>query len=367
LNVAALSAQYPFRDADGRQRYCDFTVVEGDDVRVAIEIDGYDKTGSGQGMSKQEFLDWQRRHASLVALGWDVLRFANADVRDRADRCAEHITLVLRRERSKEAHRQNLQAQLEAAIARAAAVARQVREEPAAYRPTKAAGENAESLRAEIQRISRDLELARSATALSTVDLNRLQTLEALQLRNAFLESETTTMKTTIWAMTIVICAVLVLMFMSLGGRSSNQPELVRMPTERTGPIVDSANSAAAPERSERAFESSSAVAGSSCERPLPWHAAGRHSGQVVSLEGPVTAVTSRTDVQGRPTFIDVGRRFPSRERLALVIWRSDADQFTDIRPSLTEGRAVCVTGRVTEREGVAQVVLNERHQLELR
>lgn len=366
LNVAALSTQYPFRDSDGRQRYCDFTVVEGDDVQLAIEIDGYDKTGSGQGMTKREFLDWQRRHASLVALGWDVLRFANADVRDRPERCAEHVTLVLRRERSKQSHRRKLEERLAAVQAEAAEAGQRVAEERARYGAADAGREEAGSLRAEVERISRELELARSASSLSAGEQARLQELEALQQRNAYLESETSTMKTTIWAMTVVICAVLVLAFLTLGGRGAD-PQRALTPAQQAIPAGVVVHGSDATPPAQRAPDSAPVAAGASCEAPLAWHAAGEHVGQVVSLEGPVVRVTLRTDAQGQPTFIDVGRRFPSRERLALVIWGRDAPQFADVQPQLVEGRVVCVTGRVSDREGVAQVVLNERHQVEVR
>lgn len=100
-----ITVQYPFKDKDGKQRYCDFAIIESDDVRLAIEIDGYDKLGAGRGMSHNDFVDWQRRQASLATYGWPVLRFANRDVRDHPRRCAEHITELLRRLRRSEGGR----------------------------------------------------------------------------------------------------------------------------------------------------------------------------------------------------------------------------------------------------------------------
>jgi len=90
-----ITIQYPFRDIDRKQRYCDFVISENEDVRIAIEIDGYDKRGTGSGMTHSDFIDWQRRHAALTSQGWYVLRFANRDVRDQPERCAEHINLIL--------------------------------------------------------------------------------------------------------------------------------------------------------------------------------------------------------------------------------------------------------------------------------
>ncbi|WKU97620.1 DUF559 domain-containing protein [Pseudomonas fulva] len=108
INLDSVDTQYCFTDTEGGTRYCDFVIQEGETLRIAIEIDGYDKTGRGAGMSHAEFVDWQRRHASLVAQGWDVIRFANYDVKHSAKRCIEHISLLLRSERSKNSYMESL-------------------------------------------------------------------------------------------------------------------------------------------------------------------------------------------------------------------------------------------------------------------
>lgn len=101
IRYESLSAQYPFKDNDGKQRYCDLVINEEGDVRIAIEIDGYDKSGTGTGMSHPEFIDWQRRQSALTSQGWRVLRFANRDVRDHPQRCARDISVLLDAERKK--------------------------------------------------------------------------------------------------------------------------------------------------------------------------------------------------------------------------------------------------------------------------
>ena len=105
LKWETVTVQHPFVDSDGRNRYCDFTIIESQTVRVAIEIDGYDKRGTGSGMTHTDFLDWQRRQASLASQGWYVLRFANRDVRDAPQLCAKHITSLLDRLRQAQSGR----------------------------------------------------------------------------------------------------------------------------------------------------------------------------------------------------------------------------------------------------------------------
>lgn len=54
LDLGTVSWQHHFQDLDGKNRYCDFVIQEGS-IRIAIEVDGYDKRGTGTGMSHDEF------------------------------------------------------------------------------------------------------------------------------------------------------------------------------------------------------------------------------------------------------------------------------------------------------------------------
>ena len=99
LDPATVHPQHSFRDDDGRRRRIDFAIVEGEHVRLAIEVDGFDKRGRGEGMSKDEFSDFLGREASLTRQGWTVLRFSNLQVRDQPDRCVLQITESLWRAR----------------------------------------------------------------------------------------------------------------------------------------------------------------------------------------------------------------------------------------------------------------------------
>jgi len=55
LSPAALQTQTEFRDEGGKRRFIDFTVQE-PGVRIALEVDGYDKRGRGTSMTHEEFV-----------------------------------------------------------------------------------------------------------------------------------------------------------------------------------------------------------------------------------------------------------------------------------------------------------------------
>ena len=99
LDFSNVACQTTFTDGGGVKRRIDFTVSEGTDVRLALEVDGWDKRGRGSGMTPTEFEAWSSRELEMSSQGWVVLRFANSLVTRDARACARHIELVLSRER----------------------------------------------------------------------------------------------------------------------------------------------------------------------------------------------------------------------------------------------------------------------------
>lgn len=347
LDFSAVAAQYQFTDDRGRPRRCDFVIREGTGVRIAIEVDGYDKRGTGTGMSRGDFLDWQRRQASLVAQGWRVIRFANVDVRDQSARCAELLGLLLRDERSKESHSRNLEQRIRELEA---AGERKVAEERARY------GQE----RTELEQLRSELALARQAAGLSGEESHRLAQLEHAQQQVKVLERDGDVMRTTIWAFTVLLVVVLVLVF--LDRKPPGETQLASVAVSPAG------REAPAPMRvAVDPVRPTPQLAGSSCAEPLPWSAARERVGDVVAIAGPVTRVAMRDDVRGRPVFITMGQAFPSRQRVDLVIWQDDRARFLPLLEQGLEGRDVCAFAEVREREGIPQLVLRNPGELQLR
>ena len=69
--------QHPFIGRDGREYHMDFAIIT-EKVKIAIELEGYDKTNSGSGKSKKEHDEFNRRIQHLTRLGWKVLTITNA-------------------------------------------------------------------------------------------------------------------------------------------------------------------------------------------------------------------------------------------------------------------------------------------------
>lgn len=354
IDFTHVSAQYHFIDDRGGDRYCDFVIQEGGGLKVAVEVDGYDKRGTGQGMTRSEFVDWQRRHASLVAQGWRVLRFANVEVRDDPARCAELLDLLLRDERSKESHRLALERRIKD-LEKASEIGRprsKVTEDRAAYHLT-GTTEAPKSSSGELEDLKSALAASIQAQQLSDRERSRLGELQQLHHKSLELEKEASFMKTTIWALTVLISLLIILFF--LGRPRSSDPKLY-------------ATAPAAPQTSARPTTqpTSMVAAGSSCENPIFWRTAHLHVGQTVAMHGPVQRVARREDVRGQPTFITIGRKFPSRDRIDMVIWGRHVSAFADFLAQDLEGRDVCVFSEIGESDGVIRIELEDERQIRL-
>jgi len=77
LNPNQITPQQQFVGNDGVERHMDFAIQIGE-LKIAIEIEGWDKTGENRGKNKQEHDEFNRRIQSLAAIGWTVLPITNA-------------------------------------------------------------------------------------------------------------------------------------------------------------------------------------------------------------------------------------------------------------------------------------------------
>jgi hypothetical protein len=105
----------------------------------------------------------------------------------------------------------------------------------------------------------------------------------------------------------------------------------------------------------------------STCEDPVAWDEAAEVVGEHAAVEGPVTAASFEPDVGGGPTFLNLGAAHPETPRFDVVIYEDLRDGFDGPPEEVFEGVRVCAQGRVDERDGVPQIVLDAPGLLERR
>ena len=96
----------------------------------------------------------------------------------------------------------------------------------------------------------------------------------------------------------------------------------------------------------------------SDCDDPIPWHAADGVEGEQAAVAGPVAAVSHEPEVGGSPTFVNLGAPHPDPDRFDIVIYEEVREGFDRPLEELLPGEDVCVQGRVRDRDGVAQIVI---------
>lgn len=93
---------------------------------------------------------------------------------------------------------------------------------------------------------------------------------------------------------------------------------------------------------------------GSTCSNPVTWTEARQNIGRTLVVVGPV--VNFSTSQASKATWINVGERFPSINRLTVVIWNDASFKFQHSKQ--LEGRFICVVGKISSYRGSPQIVI---------
>ena len=99
------------------------------------------------------------------------------------------------------------------------------------------------------------------------------------------------------------------------------------------------------------------------CKNSVNWSHAKQYTGKKVAIQGPIVRVTQRQDVQGSPTWIEIGAAYPSESRLTLVVWGGDRSAFEPVISSQLQSRLVCVKGIVKLYRQLPQIELQSPEQ----
>ena len=92
------------------------------------------------------------------------------------------------------------------------------------------------------------------------------------------------------------------------------------------------------------------------CPNAIPWNQAKGQVGRQATVGGPVARATFASTTRGQPTFVDLGVGFPDPNRFTILIWGNNRRNFPTPPEQLYVGKTVCVTGQVTEFQGIAQI-----------
>jgi hypothetical protein len=102
------------------------------------------------------------------------------------------------------------------------------------------------------------------------------------------------------------------------------------------------------------------------CPESVSWSKAKRHVGEVQRIEGPVVGAVYASTSNGQPTFLNIGRDYPNRQRFTVVIWGDDRPSFGFAPEKRYSGRQVCIRGRISTFRGVPQIIAASPSDIEI-
>ena len=96
------------------------------------------------------------------------------------------------------------------------------------------------------------------------------------------------------------------------------------------------------------------------------WTDASSYVGQTMCVCGPVVNTNFATYTSGQPTFLDVGRKYPSSSRFAVLIWGRDRGSFPGAPESIYLGKNICATGLVENYGDHRQIQAKTASQIQI-
>jgi hypothetical protein len=88
------------------------------------------------------------------------------------------------------------------------------------------------------------------------------------------------------------------------------------------------------------------------------WYQARRHAGQRRTVRGPVKSTKFAKSSTGHPTFLNIGRKYPSKKRFTVVIWGEYRHNFSFRPERHYRGHTLDVRGRIRMYKGSAEIMV---------
>lgn len=99
---------------------------------------------------------------------------------------------------------------------------------------------------------------------------------------------------------------------------------------------------------------------------PISPEEAADYIGKRAEVCGSVAEVVQVQDIEGNPTFINLGAEHPNQDFTALI-WADDRDRWDTTPEVLYDGQSICISGTVERHEGTPQIIVSSPTQIQLR
>ena len=97
----------------------------------------------------------------------------------------------------------------------------------------------------------------------------------------------------------------------------------------------------------------------------ISWDKAKDHIGDRTTVCGPVAGTKYGATSRGKPTWLNIGKDYPSSERFVVIIWGQNRGNFPQPPESYYLGKTICVTGLIQEYQGIPQIEVTTPGQIQ--
>lgn len=100
-------------------------------------------------------------------------------------------------------------------------------------------------------------------------------------------------------------------------------------------------------------------------DNTISWDEAKDHIGERTTVCGSVVDTRWASSSKGKPTFLNIGKPYPDSDRFTVVIWIDNRANFPQPPEGYYLGKTICVTGLITEYNGIPQIEATTSKQIE--
>jgi hypothetical protein len=97
----------------------------------------------------------------------------------------------------------------------------------------------------------------------------------------------------------------------------------------------------------------------------ISWDKAKDHIGDRATVCGPVAGTKYGDTGRGKPTWLNIGKDYPSSERFIVIIWGENRGNFPQPPETYYYGKTICVTGLIQEYDGIPQIEVTSPDQIQ--
>jgi hypothetical protein len=96
----------------------------------------------------------------------------------------------------------------------------------------------------------------------------------------------------------------------------------------------------------------------------ISWDKAKDHIGDRATVWGPVAGTKYGATSGGQPTWLNIGKDYPSPERFVVIIWGKNRGNFPHAPEVYYLGKTIYVTGLITEYNGIPQIEVKQPSEI---